>query len=451
MQAAERAIQANAAPAPPVITQASLVSAITSEGEAVDPDTCRNAAAVVESANSFQLDCLGLKRLRDWNTADMNIQVAGSSEGGVIDVVPSYTFRWRDPVGSGAYAAHRSSYLRLSAGIRAAVGEGSEDATFANLAESELTPGVAGLFGIEYGIHRRRLDRNQDPENPGLFESTQAAIRKARRECFAHHLAATAAGEAAPKAADGTALVPCEGQHFRSWLSDDARRDGYYRSIVKPLWGVDDVPAFFVGATGFYGRNQYEFFPLEDPANTGATLLTSLPTKFPDEGSTKLDRDVFSFGGYLGGGWGSATGVGFSAAASMTYRRLLAFPDSPRATEDQQVCPPSGTPIVRCFEVNVAPPYELEGWVAGLRLGLRLPHLGFIPSAAVEARFTYSLEEEQWGVRVPIYFISDTTGAPNGGVVVACTGEGRTAAGYELKGDCKASLFVSTSFKLHGF
>ena len=348
-----------------------------------------------------------------------------------------YTFRFRRRFPTGDQSGTRPWYIRVEPGLRAQFDAG-KNAAFADLTTFEATPGVAATFALEFGISRRH-PRAADEA------TVLTGLSTARRECFDDHLARTAAQQSVGDAPPATEH-PCRAEHFQSWLAHRSRRGRYYREIVRPSWGNADIPHYFAGLRGSYGWNRYEFFPLQDSANTGTPLLTSLPGDFPAT-PTRLDRDVFSYELYAGKGWGDGTNWGLVPSLSLAYRRTLAFV---RGTEDQQICAPSTTFFTRCHTVDIAAPYELEGFVLGARLAARFPRVLFLPSTALEFRVTHSFDVDQWGFRVPIYFINDDKGMPNGGILLACTTDGRTAVGLELPGSCRASLIISSSFRLLG-
>jgi hypothetical protein len=379
-----------------------------------------------------------MTKWRDYSTTNLNTTVTGSSDAGQISISLPYTRRDRSEA-----APFSTSYLRIAPGMRAQIGEGETSATFGNLAEFELSSGIAATFNLEWGRNLR----------PTASEETtvRRELQEARRQCIEHHLSSTAAGNPLSATREDANSGPCEGDNFRRWLSGAGRRNGYYERIARPLWGYDQVPAFFVGFDGSFGWNEYKYFPLSDPAMTGRPLITSLPTEFP-KGQTEQSENVYSARFYTGFGFGRSDGWRGTASASLAHRRDFAWASG---TRDQQICALPGTPqapagFVQCFKRNIAPPYEVEGLVAGLRLRGQSPRLAFFPALAMEVDLTYALEEEQFGIRVPLYFISGTDGTPNGGVVFSCRSEGETRTGFALQSECTAGLFVSSSFRLGG-
>lgn len=417
------------------------------------PENCdivgKSPHKIMAAVNDFQAKCLGFDEWKDYDTADLNVQLSGSTDDAAIEIVPSYTFRWGLPQNPRRDGRFRTSYLTLKAGVRANLDEGKKTSTFADLSTFSSSPGLTGILGFEYGLSARKP-----------YEHFRKGIAKgliqARKECLAEFAATPVYDplEFKPDSEERNIVVrphsdvaaACEGKELSDWMADDERRSGYSTAIVQPLWGVKATSVFFFGAEARYGKPEYKFFPLVDPANTGEPLLSGLPAAFP-EGETKRKESVYSIKAYAGTGFddfGRAK-IDGDISASIAYRREFAYPGG---TGDQQVCANTAAPYLTCHKKNISAPYELDGWVLGARLAFEAPRIGFFPSLGMEFKGTYALDVDQWGFQVPFYFVPDDKGKTQGGIVVGCTTAGETRNGYPLEKDCRASLFIGTEFGL---
>jgi hypothetical protein len=398
---------------------------------------------IVRRPNAFQAECLDLRRWKDFQVADLNVQLAGNSDSSMVEITPSYTWRWGPPEDPDQPTiGYPTSYLRLKGGLRASLDPGSKSASFADLSTFDLMSGVAGVFGIEYGRARSRPVAEYAAD-------VGRALQKARQDCVDHYSRTPLRDPVMD--AEATTLVYrdetsiralCHGKNLSAWMSDPGHASTYYQSLIHPVWGYNAVPRIFGGVEVSYSKPEYKFFPISDPAKTGHSLITALPADFPG-GASKIRESVYSIKGYAGTGISRWADISFS----LTYRKDFAFP---KDTQDQQLCTGAGAPFDLCHKRNIAPPYQMKGFVAGGRLAFELPRLGFIPNIAVELRPSYALDIRRWGIEAPIYFVPDSKGKPHGGVLLGCTSAGETRTGYPLEKDCRASLFVGTEFRLAG-
>ena len=400
---------------------------------------------IVNDPNGFHQRCLGLTKFSDFDTVDLNIQAQGSSGGGTIAVMPSYTIRW-GPMAKTPQSAEGfgTRYLKLFGGIRASIDQGKTTASFADLTEPEIVSGVQGIIGAEIGgtVDHRPLSH--------YTGGVSKALLKARADCIANRIGAVLADPLSPTPAPSTrvytreeAVRSCEGAQLSEWMAADAdRQKAYYRTIVQPIWNGGDGLRYYAGVEGTYAKPEYEFFPLSDPAKTGFPIITDLPTKFPKDPST-LSEETYSLKAYGGLGFDDLASIGLA----LSYRRDFAFP---KGTKNQTLCDETAASFTLCYDKNIAPPYELDGLVAGGRFGLNIPRQGFLPPFAIEFKPSYAFDVEQVGMEGSLFFVTDDQGKQKGGVIVGCTSEGSTRDGFALQRDCKASLFFGTTFSLDG-
>lgn len=432
MMAAESPVEKRASTQPPV------TSAVAEPICVIDGDALRR---IVDDPNSFHQRCLGLTEFSDFDTVDLNLQAQGSSDGGTIAVLPSYTWRWGPRINplenAGGFGTR---YFKVIGGIRAPIDPGQKTASFADLTEPEIVSGVQGVLGAEIGgtVGRRSLSH--------YTEGVRKALLKARADCVASRIGEVVGDPLSPSLLSSSrdeAVRSCEGAGLSEWMAADAdRRKVYYRTIVQPIWNVSDGLRYYVGVQGTYAKPEYEFFPLSDPAMTGFPTITDLPAEFP-KGASTLSEETYSLKGYGGLVLDDFASIGLAAS----YRRDFAFPSG---SADQTLCNETAASFTLCYDKNIAPPYELEGFVLGGRLGFDIPRQGFLPPFAIELKPSYALDVEQFGIQGSLFFLANAEGKQKGGVVVGCTDEVTTRHGFALKGDCKASLFFGTTFSLDG-
>ena len=403
------------------------------------PTDCETPQWAFDNPNAFALYCLGLENRGDYQTTDLAGRVTGNSEAGEVAI--SLPFTWRRRSGNG-FA--RSEYIRIQPEVRAVLGSGDSSASFGDLSKMNLQSGAGLGLNFEIGW-------NRDLDDP--LGGVRSAIARAMRDCIAYAEAERErrrrVGEPVRSAGDPQDDLSCSGNSLRTFMSDKSRRTDYYRSIVRPLWGYDADVGTFIGANASIGYSEYEYFPLEDPANTGIDLITELPGDFP-EGASEQDETLYSVGVYVGRGFAFGDNVDGAISGSLTYRRDF---DWARSTEDQQICPTGSEDdppqFLRCSEVNIAPPFELEGLVIGSRLQAGFDNALNLP-LAIEVQATYALEEEQFGLRVPVYFVTGDSGGLTGGLVWSYRSSGETSGGYTLKSENTLGLFVGTKFRIGG-
>lgn len=422
---------------------------------------CSDPGEIREDVSRFELQCLGLGKWSDFSSTNLNIALIGNLESGVIEIGPSYTYRSRAP----ADRSYRSSYVRIAPTFRAAVGSGTSTASFLDVDEFELAEsGLGASLSLEWGRNFLPLD-----SGPNELATLTRGLAQAQRECVADMLAREAAGQAQDVAPTGQALqderqqwhadwraaddriapsAPCTGERLARWMRHATRNNGYFKTLVRPLWGYDASPQFFAGITASYAHNDYSYFPLSDPGMTGVPVIPTLPDNFP-EGATVQSEDLYAIRAYAGRGFRTERFNG-TIAGSIAYRREFNWAEG---TQNQQICAPPGTlpgsnpNVVRCFSRNIAAPFATEGLHAGVHFKTEF-RWGFLPAAAIAADLTYAFDEEQFRLKLPFYFISGSDGIPNGGVILECRSGGETRAGTALEDECSASLFVSSSFRL---
>lgn len=431
------------APAP--TTASAAPEAVQQQNSAKQCDllTARAPDAVIADPKGFSEACL-----KPWKTYDsegLGVALVGSSDGSVAEITPTYTTRWRRPTPDGYIA----NYLRFKVGVSAPLDSDKKAATFADLSTFERSSGVAAIFGVEWGNGR-----------PVTRAQVATALAQIQADCVADQLTTPAANTFEQQAlgirSRDQVAANCQGERLDQWMSNKSRVDKYYDSIIRPLFAdyrksKDVVPAFwFGGFEGRLARSTYSFVPLVDPENTGIPLLTQLPPNFPG-GDTKVPHHLYSFKAYFGRGTGGHLPI-FGAnllkagdfSLSMTYRRDFAFPKN---TDQQQVCAPQDSAIL-CYKKNIAPPFELKGFVAGARAAFLFSQLSLIPSTAIELKGTYDFALRRWGAQVPVYFVAGDSGKPSGGILLSCTSAGHTDSGIKFDKDCRAAIFVGTEFRL---
>lgn len=397
--------------------------------EAYDGDP----AAIIDDTNAFQA-CIGLRKWTDYSPADLNLKIVASSDTS-ISIAPSWTLyrKTRTTDAGDLY----NSYHKLSGGIAAKLNSDKKAANFADLTSFEFVKGVEYTLGYEYG-------RTAASSRATYLKTASDALKAARRACIAD-LASDPAVMAEPSPIDIS--YRCSGAALTAWIASDAtRRTTYYRSMILPQWGQGKEPAFYIGAEAKYSKPEFAFFPLNDPAGTGPTPVTTLPPGFPNAGSSSASRSLFSLKAYVGTVAGDRIGL----SASVSYGRTATFL---KAYDDQDVCAPqpaTGMLHLKCAKIDTAPPYYSEGWSVGGRAAVKVPRLLFLPELGLEAKLSYRFDIDQLGFEAPLRFAIDSDGKTTGGIRVGCTSDGSTSNGTKIAGDCQAAFFVGSAFKLAG-
>ena len=414
----------------------------------------RATADIAQDPKSFG-ECLRRPKDNNWKTYDsveLDFELLGSNNGSVVEIIPSYTTRWRAEKADGSF---QPNYVTVRGGIRAPVDSSNKKAaTFADLTKFERASGVAAVFGLEWG--------NGRPQTAQVMaEQINKALGKAQSDCVAARVTAPPSNSFEKEQQlrlhpRSKILELCDRQHLIAWMKeDDDRRGAYYDSIIRPLFAdytkaKNPPPAYyFAGVEGSYSDSTYRFLPLTDPAGTETPVLTELPPDFPG-GDHQIKRDLYAFKAYAGRGigkqkYGETTYFdGGDASVSLTYRRDFTFPKN---TDGQQVCAPDDVRIL-CFKKNIAPPFELRGFVGGARIAGRFPSFSFLPPTSIELRGSYDFAVNRFGIEVPVYIVPNDKGVPHGGLQFSCTSSGETSSGLKLEGDCRAAIFVGSEFKL---
>ncbi|MCA1196881.1 hypothetical protein K9B35_02780 [Sphingomonas sp. R647] len=434
------------APVQPMPAQAGPVPAPQAASGECDAAQ-RTAAGIVRRPNIYAQKCLKLQKLRDYaiaadgkySAAGLNANLSIGSANDVAEVVGSYSLNKRVPWGDGP-ESYSFTRWQFRGGLLVPVDKsGGTTAAFADLTEVEAFKRVGGLLGVEWrwGGETKVADLNT---------KVAAMLTKARQDCEAAAKARDASSDGLTESPDGD-LPNCRDANLNSWMAKDTpRANGYWAMVSDHLWGKKPTTERFLGVEGRIVPYQLKYLPLKDPGLTGDTLLTGSP--FDNNGDLiqanfrELDRARYSVKLYAGGVEGD---LGFGG--SLTYRRIV---DQPKGTKDAVLCPPSTANGALCAAQQIARPYESEGWVVGGRIAGKIQPVLFLPEMGMEMKVSYATDLNQIGFDAPLYLLADKEGKASGGLRLGCTGDGTTQAGYTIKGECKASVFIGTSFTLRG-
>jgi hypothetical protein len=407
----------------------------------------RTVAAIVRDPNYYAHECLSLNKWSDYSAgasgsfsaAGLNTTLSIGSANDVAEVIGTYSQNMRDPQGDGP-TSYSFKRWQFRGGVLVPVDKsGGTTAAFADLTEVEAFKRVGGLLGVEWrwGGETKVADLNT---------KVAAMLTKARQDCEAAAKARDASGDGLTESPDGN-LPNCRDANLNSWMAKDTpRANSYWAMVSDHLWGKKPTTERFLGVEGRIVPYQLKYLPLKDPGLTGDTLLTGSP--FDNNGDLiqanfrELDRARYSVKLYAGGVEGD-----FGFGGSLTYRRIV---DQPKGTKDAVLCPPSTANGALCAAQQIARPYESEGWVVGGRIAGKIQPVLFLPEMGMEMKVSYATDLNQIGFDAPLYLLVDKEGKASGGLRVGCTGDGTTQAGYTIKGECKASVFIGTSFTLRG-
>lgn len=420
------------------------------------------AAATGEPAskdglNWFTQQCLGLTKWRQYDTKSLNLGATAASSDGIIEAGFGYTTRWLT-----GDRSLRTSYLSFKPAVRISTDDATQAALF-DLDKFQFADGVGIKLGVEWG-------RSGATKRSKVKEDIEASLAKARASCIAARRvfdpwAKPVADEAAADRSQQLSLRSgndllqlCMGTNLLAWLKNDASAS--WASIVKPVWGYEAKPVFYVGLEGSIAWSEQSYYPLRD-TNTGQLTGNTLPADFLDKkGATTLETAPFALSGYLGGSWpinvpffsgdnGKDDAKGRAGlAGSMTYRRTFEFPKS---VKDQTVCAQVvASNFDQCRTVNIGAPLEREGFVAAAALKFEMPRIAFLPAIGFTIRPTYAFDIGQLGLEVPIFFLSGSDGKLNSGIKLTCTDDARTKSGFQVEGECGAALFFGSTFSLSG-
>ncbi|MEM7778886.1 MAG: hypothetical protein AAF697_00685 [Pseudomonadota bacterium] len=435
------------APKPPPIA---IASQYPGKEKACDigPQT---AGVIAFDPRSWARDCLGQDNQKEiYDLWRLNLELLGSASSGQVSILPSYTWRSR----AEQLAPYRTRYLRIQGGARIPLDPGQSTAVFADLTTPEVESGVQGVLGFEWGgTFDSKADVGERVTSP-----IQTALQKAREDCFTAK-AAKRAFNSSLDAADTRDLVAdaCTGSELAAWMGETtANRLTYLESVVQPAWHISKGRQFYLGAIGTYARPNFDFFPLTESAMTGEfPILTQLPDEFP-KGTETVSPVEYSIKTYFGvlnnsrdeGGFSTGLIPTYNLGLSLSYRRDFEFA---AGTKGQTVCrDPADGSIIRCFDVNIAEPFELDGFVLG---GLASGTLDFsdrFPKVGIEIRTSYAFDIDRAGILSSLYFSTDNEGTQKGGIKIGCATSGETRFGLRLDSNCEVSFFFGTAFTLDG-
>ena len=458
-QASLDAMKPSVPPAPPSATT-SVATLHCDEGAQIGNLSTAERVLTAEDgkdpalgANWFTQNCLGLTKASQFGEADLALRFTGGKGDGVYDIGGTYTMRRSgpsDPILNKAGVsepATRSSYWRFSPGVFVKVGDDDNPALF-DFEKTRIEKGAGIKLGIEFG-------QGFKSANSELQKTFNEALAAARRDCLAEQIIQdplTDVHAVIPAMiSPARAIKQCTGDALVKWMSEDSRASGYWKKLIRPIWGYDTDTWRYIGAEGQIGISDTDYFRFTDPAHTGATLLTALPTGKLGDPDT-LRRHPFSvtlYGG-LNGRWKlGGDKVKAGVAGSIGYRRQITVPSE---AKDQIVCPlPDPAKVASpCETANIGPPYQTEGFAFSLALRGQLPRLWYFPELAASMKVSYEADTHRWGVAAPFYLVLDSDDKLSGGIKFACQGKGRTEQNYELKEDCNAVVFVGTKFSLSG-
>ena len=407
------------------------------------PEECdaqqRTAQGIVRRPNVYAHSCLNLRKWSDYAVPALNTTLSIGSANDVAELIGSFSLYRREPVGAGGDSYSFTRWQARGGALIPVDKAGGTTAAFADLSKVDPFKRVGWLLGLEWrsGAEAKTSDLNA---------KVHTMLAKAQRDCVD---AANAQNLIGDGQAVGTGGVPanCRAEQLHVWMAGDkTRANTYWAMVVDDLWGKKPKTELFFGLEGRIVPYQLEYLPLKDDGLTGDTLITGSP--FDGTGTLikanfrEFDRPRYSvklYGGGVAGdlGWGG----------SLTYRRVV---DQPKGTKDVVLCPPSTANGVTCGTQQIARPYESEGFVVGARVSGKIQRILFLPEAGIEMKVSYATDLNQIGFDAPLYLLADKDGKATGGLRLGCTGDGTTSAGYKIKGECKASVFIGTSFALRG-
>jgi len=398
-----------------------------------------SAEAIARDPNRYASECLEFDEWRDYSVTGLNGTLSIGTGNDVAEVLGSYSIYKRQPRGT---AADRFSFSRwqIRGGPLVPLDKsGGTTAAFADLTEAQPFRRAGGLLGFEWRS-------GQDATSADLTKAAQKMLVKAQQDCedYQKEMLLIVSEGGRRELEDTTACIGKKLQ--KTFMADSARRNTYWDMIADDLWGKKPKSEFFIGIEGRYLPYRQKYLPLRDTALTGDVLLTSPPF---DAGGSIPDANMreFSKPRYSAKLYGGGTEGNFGWGGSLSYRRVV---DQPKGTNDVTLCPPSAPIAAVCTTAKISRPYDSEGWVVGGRLAGKLPRFAFLPEAGVELRVSYAADLQQVAFDAPLHFLVDKDGKAMGGLRFGCTGDGETERGYVVKGECKASVFIGTSFVVRG-
>lgn len=439
-------VQAGPVPAPqPVPVPHQVATPQTASGECDAAQ--RTAAGIVHHPNIYAQKCLGLDKWRDYavgadgkySAAGLNATLSIGSANDVAEVIGSYSLNRRVPSGDGP---DRYSFRRWQFRLGALVPvdkTGGTTAAFADLTKVDAFKRLGAMGGVEWRW-------GGEAETADLTKKVQAMLAKARQDCEAAARARDSSGDGLTESPDG-AVPNCRDANLTGWMKKDTpRANGYWAMVADDLWGKKPTSELFLGVEGRIVPYQLRYLPLKDTGLTGDPLLTDSPFDAKGEliqaNFREFDRARYSVKLYAGGVEGS-----FGFGGSLTYRRIV---DQPKETKDAVLCPPSTANGALCAAQQIARPYASEGWVIGGRMAGKIQRFLSLPEMGLELKVSYAADLNQIGFDAPLYLLADKDGKASGGLRLGCTGDGTTPAGFRIEGECKASVFIGTSFTLRG-
>jgi hypothetical protein len=158
--------------------------------------------------------------------------------------------------------------------------------------------------------------------------------------------------------------------------------------------GIPTIDSLWLlSANGKVGYEQHSFFD-------GATLAKDT-----------RDRTPFQLG--VAGTYVFKGGVN-SLTLSYNYQR--AYKDGAPGGQTQTLCPPTGSPVLKCVSGYINAPVETEKDLIGLDYRYISPPGAFPIPIGVNPAFTYDARSGVYGVQVPIYIVVNKAKSLTGGV-----------------------------------
>lgn len=131
----------------------------------------------------------------------------------------------------------------------------------------------------------------------------------------------------------------------------------------------------------------------------------------------------------------------YSAGSMTAITGSLSYQRAYEAVDEQLLCPPNAVdPATQCITARGAAPRRNENFLVSLELRHRFVSNGRVLPLAVAPMVTYDVEDDIWGVDVPIYYVPDENGRLNGGLRIS----------YRSDREDKFSIgvFVGTTFNM---
>lgn len=223
----------------------------------------------------------------------------------------------------------------------------------------------------------------------------------------------------------------CDGEQLTEWMRDGSRRKKYYDAFSAAVFRPEKVRAAYGGLNGSVAFPRFEYVPLANLPSGPVTGQPSEPT------ALKVDKTSYELRAYAGG----YTTEHFAMELGLSHRRT--FEQSSKST----ICPVGTTGYLNCFDIRTVAPSELRGVVADLRLALEL-NFPLISKLGIVVTPSYEFDANRWNANGALFFAVDDSGKLTSGLSARCKGKGVDRGGKALKEDCKAEVFISTSFSV---